>query len=240
MFLSRHVWIATTSSFFVCSALFSAGTSSSDQGSSTPTSAKPFHLPTHGKEEKLPPVILHPKKLLPLMAKPFGMPGVVGFVNNKWEGNDYLGYLTSHIGISIEIVKGENVPNIDQTKLEASANEIFTKGDLTPQADVPEGPPLPFLHVLIFIYPIEKDRYVIFANGRLFEQIQVMRKNFSPAGYWQGITWENQDIVTATDKELETQLKSTIDKLVKAFADRYRQFNPTNPDSKEGEASDNK
>ncbi len=234
MFLAkRRLWIASASCLMVCQTLFAAGSSSSSHGSSQPPGAQPLHSPVQKNEKKsVIPLTLHPKELLPIMAKPFGMPGVVGFVNEKWEGNDYLGYLTSNISVSIEILKGENVPNVDQAALESEAREVLSKENLTPQAEVVEGPPLPFFHVLLIVYPVEKDKYVIFAAGRLFEQIQVMRKNFSPAGYWQGITWENQDIVPATTKDLDTQLKETTVKLVKAFVDRYRQYNPINPDSK--------
>jgi len=174
------------------------------------------------------------KPMLPVMSKPFGMPGVVGWQNGKWSGNDYLGFLSNNISISVEVLKAEGAPPTDESALEGRAREILSKENLTPQADVAEGPPLPFFHVLIIIYPVDKDKFVIFANGRLFEQIQVLRKHFKPAGYWQGITWENQDVMFATTADFDATVKDISDKLVKSFVARYRQYNPTNPDEPKG------
>lgn len=166
---------------------------------------------------------------LPPMTKPFGMPGVVGIQNGVWTGTDYLGYLSSHIGIDVEILKSESTPQVpDAATLTARASAILTKDNLTPTAEASEGPLLPFLHVLMIVYPVDKDKFVVFGTSRLFEQIQVMRKNFSPAGFWQGITWENQDINLTTADKLEAQVKSTVDKLVGGFVARYRIYNPTN------------
>lgn len=224
-----------------CSYIFAfqivvADTSTSPQASpfsSTPTTVKKTELPPPKKEVQGTPFKPLPKPSLPVMAKPFGMPGVVGWQNGKWEGSDYLGYLSSNISISVEILKGENVPNtsIDEGALESRIREIFTKESLNPQAVVTEGPPLPFLHVLILVYALDKEKFVIFASARLFEQIDVKRTNFTPAGYWQGITWEHQEILTAAPQDLDTQLKSIADKIAKDFTDRYRQYNPTNPEA---------
>ncbi|HEV8052658.1 MAG TPA: hypothetical protein VGP47_09190, partial [Parachlamydiaceae bacterium] len=61
--------------------------------------------------------------------------------------------------------------------------------------------------------------------GRLFEQIQVIRKEFIPAGFWQGITWENHDIALANGQQLNTQIQAVADTLGTAFVKRYRQYN---------------
>lgn len=191
--------------------------------------------------DKVPPKIipklpmksqLPEKSLLPKMEKPFGMPGVVGFQNDKWVGTDYLGYVSDHIGIDVEILKSDSIKNVISTNdLTAIASDILKKDNLIPRVEVLEGPPLPFLHILIIVYPVESDRYVVFGTCRLFEQIQVMRKNFSPAGYWQGITWENQDMNLTSTDQLDAQIKSVVDKLVSAFVVRYRIYNPQKDES---------
>jgi hypothetical protein len=159
--------------------------------------------------------------------KPFGMPGIVGLQNNKWAGTDYLGYVSNHIAIDIEVLKGQNVPDIiDDNVLAGRVRTILSKEDIVPETDVIEGPPLPFLHILLLVYPAEKDRFVIFGASRLFEQIQVMRKNFSPAGYWQGVTWENQDVRLATADQLNAQVMALVDGLALSFAKRYKEYNP--------------
>lgn len=167
-----------------------------------------------------------PKPAAPAMEKPFGMPGVVGLRDGKWEGTDYLGHLSNKITVDVEILKGDKTPvSVDISSLQAAANTLLKNEGFIPHAEVTEGPPLPFLHVLTIIYPVDKDKYVVFTTCRLFEQIQVVRKDFKPAGYWQGITWENQDISLSTFDQLPAQVKSSIEALLKAFIERYRLYN---------------
>lgn len=210
---------------------------SAPASSTKPYSSKPqTQVPAHRKEEPVQPYKQLARPELPPMTKPFGMPGVIGMQNGKWEGTDYLGYLSNNIGIDVEILKADNVPQVsDIATIESRLANIFTKEDINARADVTEGPPLPFLHVLLIIYPVDKDRYVIFGNGRLFEQIEVIRKDFIPAGYWQGITWENQDIAIASGQQLDAQMKALADKLGTAFAKRYRQYNLNNEGRQESQ-----
>ena len=166
----------------------------------------------------------------PPMTKEFDMPGVVGLQNGRWEGTDYLGFLDSNIGLDIEVLKGENAVALpDNAVLLDIVSKAFVAGGLNPHAIVAEGPPLPFLHFLLIVYPVEKDRYVIFGSCRLFEEIEVVRKNFNPAGYWQAITWESQDVVWTRGDQLDEKLKALMDKLSKLFVERYRTYNP-NPE----------
>jgi hypothetical protein len=169
-----------------------------------------------------------PKPTLPPMSKPFGMPGIVGLQNEKWAGTDYLGYLSHDITVTVEIVKTDYVPDIDVPALEARIAAIFAKEDLKPEAEVKEGPPLPFVQILLIIYPFEKGKFAVFGACRLFEQIEVMRKNFTPAGYWQGITWESQNVTLATEEKLKEQVADLVDGLADGFVKRYKLFNPDN------------
>lgn len=189
-------------------------------GSHTTPPSKPAESPVPQTTPLAPP------KVLPLMEKPFGMPGVVGFQNGMWQGTDYLGYLSSNISINVEIVAGNNLPKMPDTAiLEGEVNKIFTKENLVSHAQVTEGPPLPFLHILLFIYPVDKNRFAIFGTARLFEQVQVVRKNFTPAGYWQAITWETQDVMLAEESQLNAEIIAIVNKLSTAFVKRYRMYN---------------
>lgn len=227
MSIFMHLSMPIVCSLFVMSSFTLTADTPMPPTGSKPFSSKPA-APLPPKKETPLPTKFKPaaKPLLPPMIKPFGMPGVIGLQNDKWEGTDYLGYLSSNIGISVEILKTENVPQIsDSSTIENRIAEIFTKENINPRSDAAEGPPLPFLHVLMIVYPVERDRYVVFGNARLFEQIQVIRKDFIPAGYWQGITWETQDIALANGANLDAQLKALGDKLSTAFAKRYQQYN---------------
>lgn len=226
MHILKQLLLFTMSSMIVFFPI-SAATPSSLPGS-TPTKIPPVTLPKKPPPQAVPPVQYTPppKPVVPPMEKPFGMPGVVGLRDGKWEGTDYLGHLSNNISIDIEVLKGDKSPvNVDTTLLHSRVADLLKDEGINPRAEVSEGPPLPFLHILVIVYPIEKDKFVIFTTCRLFEEIQVMRKNFKPAGYWQGITWENQDISLATVDQLSAQVRSSVENLITAFIQRYRLYN---------------
>lgn len=208
-----------------------AGTSGSAYG---PPSSSP--MPQLRKPQPPPPPPPRQRPPLPQMhapmpvSKAFGMPGVVGIVNDKWEETDYLGYLSNKIGIDIEVLKTSQVVGVpDNAALQRIAEAALTKENIIPNAEVVEGPILPLLHFLIFIYPIDTNNYVIFGNVRLFEKIHVERKDFMPKGYWQGITWENQDVAVSNSEKLGENVTELVSKLADIFAKRYRQYNALNP-----------
>lgn len=197
-----------------------------------PSSTVPFGGSSQLRSPPPKPADVHPtsksfvKQELPPMARPFGMPGVIGLNNGKWEGTDYLGFVGNHIGISVEVLKPEGVPPVpDAGTLEGQIASLFTKENIEPRADVSSGPPLPFFHLLLLVYPVDQDKFVVFGNGRLFEQVQVVRKDFLPAGVWQGITWENHDVILTNAQQLDAKVRELADKLTEAFIQRHRQYN---------------
>lgn len=223
--------VALTGSLYLAGA---TSAPSSNLPGYTPSKIPPVVYPS--KPAPPPPVqsapVSLPKPVVPPMEKPFGMPGIVGLREGKWDGTDYLGHLSKNITVDIEVLKGDNTPvNVDISSLQTAINMLLKNEGLTPKAEVAEGPPLPFLHVLVIIYPVDKDKYVIFTTTRLFEEIQVVRKDFKPAGYWQGITWENQDISLANAEQVPAQVKSSIEALVKAFLERYKLYNKEDIDA---------
>lgn len=195
----------------------------------------PPHSPSKGvvppsvKKSDTPKHSFHPlpKRTLPPMEKPFGMPGVVGLKEGKWEGTDYLGHVANAMSVSVEIIKGENYegPVIDETAINSLVLDLLKNSSISTLADVKEGPPLPFLHLLLLIYPVDTDKILIYGSVRLFESVQVMRKNFAPAGYWQAITWESQDMTLAAKSQLMDETKTLAESLVKGFLNRYKLYN---------------
>ena len=225
--VSSTRFFAFGSSLLISCFLGAAGPTSSPSSSKPSVSTKPqLQLPPRQETSPQQPHKPLAKPELPPMLKPFEMPGVIGLTNDKWEGTDYLGYLSKNIGIDVEIVKTTNIPGVpDSSSIESRIADVFSKENIIPRAEVTEGPPLPFFHVMIMIYQVDKDRYVIVGNGRLFEQIQVIRKDFIPAGYWQGITWENQDTALVNEQQMSNKIIEIAEKLATAFAKRYRQYN---------------
>lgn len=204
----------------------SAATTNSSLPGQSPTVIPPIPYPKPQQPVPTTPYKPLPRPVVPAMEKPFGMPGVIGLNNGKWEGTDYLGHLSKNISVDVEVLKGENSGiNVDIPSLQSQVADLLKNADIIPHALVQEGPPLPFLHVLVIIYPADKDKFVIFCTCRLFEEIRVVRKNFQPAGYWQGITWENQDISLASSDKVASQAKTSVENLVKAFIERYRLYN---------------
>lgn len=165
------------------------------------------------------------KEPLPVMRKPFGMPGVVGVINREWQNSDYLGYLSHNIPVTIELLSGKNVPHIDPGTVEKAIVAVLQNEGIINEPESRDGPIFPFLHFLIVVYAADNNRFVVFANIRLFEQVMVMRKGFSPAGFWQAVTWENQDVNITNANLLQTQVESSAVKLANLFANRYREYN---------------
>lgn len=171
------------------------------------------------------PTPLPKKAPLPVMKRPVGLPGVVGVVNNEWQNSDYLGYLAHDIPVDVELLVGKNVPPIDGQALEKTIRAVLEKEGISNNPAQREGPVFPFIHFLILVYASDANRFVVFANFRLFEQVLVMRKGFNPAGYWQAITWEDQDVNLTDTSLLQTQVNSMAQKLATAFVTRYHDYN---------------
>lgn len=163
--------------------------------------------------------------------KIFSMPGVVALEDGKWVGADYLGYLSHEIGITIEVVKGVRTPDVlSDAELKDVAAKLFEKEGIRPEALITDDePPLPSLHLLLILYPVAKDRFVIFGSARLFEEVSILRKNFNPSGYWQAITWESQDIMLVESDQLSQQMASMVEKLTARFLSRFLIYNPKAP-----------
>lgn len=158
--------------------------------------------------------------------KTFLMPGVIGLENGQWVGGDYLGHLSNNIVPEVEIIKGQAVKGVpSDSALVAYASNLLSKGGLNPSPRPPTVLPLPAMHILLVVYPIDKDKYVIYGTCRLFEHIQVLRNDWIPSGNWQGITWESLDVSLTRADQVDVSIKKLIDTLVSRFIDRYRVYN---------------
>jgi hypothetical protein len=89
---------------------------------------------------------------------------------------------------------------------------------------------LPFLHILILVYAIPRNAYLVFCAARLFEEVKVVREKFAPTGDWQAITWETQELVVAQKDKALAQIQDLVDDVTTAFVTRYRAYNPLPPE----------
>lgn len=150
------------------------------------------------------------------------LPGITAIKNGKWVGGDNMYNMPNNIGVGVEIVKpvGKPLP-ISSSAIKARIAALFERSGITPQ---PEGKapsaPLPFFHMLILIYPIEKG-YVAALNGRLFEAVTIPRIILEKSNTWQAITWEKQDLIITSGDLLVEQVNLAIDDITTNFIDRY-------------------
>ena len=158
--------------------------------------------------------------------KSFAMPGVIGLKNGEWVGGDYLGHISKTIYPEVEIIRGGAVTGLpENSELVNFVSNMLSKAGLIPRTAIGETIPLPLLHILLVVYPVDNDRYVIFGTCRLFEQVQVMRENWRPAGDWQGITWESLDVSLTPSTKVQENLEAVVNTLVTRFVERYQLYN---------------
>lgn len=152
-------------------------------------------------------------------------PGILVFLNGKWEGSDHLYNLTNNIGVSVSIVKPEDeVVDITEAQIQKEVENIFIQANIRPQTLVPPGkPPLPTFEIEIFVYPIEKG-YVASCNGRLFEAVTLERFKMDPNMAFQAITWEKQNLLVSPKSQLSEQLTKTVQGIASAFAERFQAY----------------
>jgi hypothetical protein len=150
-------------------------------------------------------------------------PGIVAQRGGRWVGSDHLYNLTNNIDIVVEIFKPASV-NIPVTEgmIRERISESFKKARINPMTEAEPGQPLlPFFHVLVMIYPIEKG-YVAYVEGRLFEKISLDRVRLDAMTALQGITWESQNLILSPTDKIEEQLYKSIDEITNTFVDRFR------------------
>lgn len=150
-------------------------------------------------------------------------PGIVVFRDNKWVGSDHLYNLSNQIDVAVEIFKPEKlVVPIKESEIREHIVEMFQKAHIEPAAASSYGkPPLPFFHVLIMIFQVEKG-YVAYIEGRLLEQIHVDRIKLDEQAVMQGITWESNNLILSPTDDVAKQVQNSVDDIVKAFIERYQ------------------
>lgn len=199
-------------------AVTSTGTSTSS-GKPTPP-APPPPQPEFKKE-----LVKIPPKPGPVKQEFYPNPGIVSFVHGKWEGSDYLLNVPDHIGINIEVLQPESSKVAFSTEpLHQKIVEHFKKASITPMAEArKDGPPLPFLHVLIMLFPIDKG-YSAYVGVRLFEEIKKWHVEISGKTALQAITWERQTLIIFPTEALNDQITKTVDEIMNSFVERYEFF----------------
>lgn len=198
------------------------------QPSLSKQTTNPFQKPPSPQEKPQPPI---QKKKQPQPSKmkvtgvPFTLPGIVGIVNGQWSGSDNLFNLKPNIGIFVEIVMPEDKTfEVNEAALTALVTELFTKAGISPSAiREPNEPPLPLYHVLIMMNSVDQ-QIIASCSCRLFEAVTLKRVILEEGITYQAITWEKQELISATPKDFKEVLPKTIQGLTSNFVERFHYF----------------
>jgi hypothetical protein len=152
-------------------------------------------------------------------------PGILVYLNGKWEGSDHLLNLSNNIGVYVTIVRPEDKDlAISEEQLHQEVEKIFRQVNINPVSIVPQGqPPLPAFEIEIFLYPIEMG-YVACCNGRLFESVKVGRFQMDPNMAFQAITWEKQTLIVGPTAKFAEQLTQNVQNIAATFAERFQTY----------------
>lgn len=156
----------------------------------------------------------------------FTSPGIARMEGGSWVGSEDLYNLNSDIGTIVEVIKPE-MPvalnyseNITQNKVVT----ILRAAGLAPQMSPFSGleTPLPLLHILLMINPIERG-YVVFCALRLFEVAKIARVHLEEGVVWQVVTWEKQELLLTPANQLQEQVDNAFQSMANSFAAAYHQ-----------------
>lgn len=169
----------------------------------------------------------------PLRQEPSGSiytsPGIATNQGGQWVGSEHLYNLSPNIGIFPELVMQPGLPiSITEISIREKLIPILRTGGVNATPLLVGKSPLPFLHVLVMITPIDKG-YVAYCAIRLFEEIQNKRVFLPAEVIWQAITWEKQELILAPTEQIQEEIEKTLVNLAQAFADRYRLKQPESP-----------
>lgn len=155
----------------------------------------------------------------------FTDPGIIFSKEGRWQGSDLLVNLSDDIGIYTEINSGDKSLNIDTSTFNRLMNNKLTKEGFKTRDPFTGGNPDPFLHLLLYVYPIDDKGYAALCMLRLFESVKLERlPPLLEQATFQAITWEKDTFVIAPKDTLQQLLEKSVAGLVADFIDRYRFF----------------
>lgn len=199
--------------------------SSPSSVSKKPTST-PFPKPPPQQEINLPRPRIPPP---PVPAReeiiPFTLPGIVGLKDGQWVGSDNLYNLRPDISIYVEIVKQEDQHfDLSEDQIRARIQDVFSRANIAPRALIMPGEPaLPLFHVLLMFSSVDQC-LTASCTCRLFEQVTLKRVIQEEGITFQAITWEKQNLISASKKDFYQLLDKTIDDIAQSFVDRFQYF----------------
>lgn len=188
--------------------------------------AKKTETPPGGTPPKYvpPPKIKMPQEEIQAIEVDFMSPGIVAVQGGQWLGNEHLLGLSQRVGIVVEIVKPSGVQfPLSEDSIRDQVARILKAGGVRPVREFYGVTPLPFLHIIIMMNPIEKG-YAVFIAGRLFEEVQLNRIRLKIGTTFQAITWEKQELVVLPKEQLQTEISKLLEMIANAFVERFKAY----------------
>ncbi len=172
--------------------------------------------------ESAPAPVLPPAPTLSTLVNIYTAPGIAKIDGGSWVGSEHL-YNLGEVGVVVEIIApaGITLP-VSEDLLKEKMVTLFKEANVPIRASLfGEQTPLPFLHLLVMVNPIDKG-YVAYCALRLFEAVQLSRVQLPPEITWQVISWEKQELTIFATSQLKEQLTTVVQALTKAFADKWK------------------
>ena len=197
--------------------LVAATSTSSTQASGT--SLPPLVLPTPDQQPKQGMPAKIPEVNVPIAVN-YLLPGVVALEGGEWVGNDHLFGISNNIGVIVEIVKPEGVKiPITEERVQKQIGQMLKAANINPRLQIVGSTPLPYLHVLIMLNPIENG-YAAYIATRLFESVVLQRFHLKVGTTFQAITWERQEFIVFPTEQFQEQIGKVLQSMITTFIDR--------------------
>lgn len=190
-------------------------------------SSVPMNQPIPGTTGAAKPPLPQIHPILPppsaqAMSVLFTVPGIATLQGGQWIGTPDLYNIPSSIGLVVEVITphAEPLPLAEQIIIDKIV-PVLKEAGIKANTMITGDTPLPFLHFLFMVYPIEKG-YVAYCAARLFESAKLSRVYLKAGINWQVITWEKQELILFPANDLRPQIESTIGIILKDFITQYR------------------
>ncbi len=156
-------------------------------------------------------------------------PGILTLRGGDFVGVDHLFNVSRNIPVVVELEKSDSILlQLTKEKIQLLVEKAFQAQSISTSVLPSEGPALPFFHLLVMVIPAGEG-VSAFCAGRLFEKVELDRVNLPVGVYFQGITWEYQNLIWSSKEESEKQLEAAIVEIVQQFITRYQYYRNLTP-----------
>lgn len=153
----------------------------------------------------------------------FLSPGIVSMQNGQWSGSEHLFNLPTDLGLFVEIVKPQGVVfPFNEESIKQKLIPLLKNAGIEARSFLSGPSTLPFLHLFLMVYPIEKG-FVVYCALRLFEAVNLTRVHFKPDTIFQAITWEKQELLVIPSGNM-MELEQTLQTISNAFANLFKSY----------------